>query len=74
MKALAALFLALALLPASALADSSYGLAEACKFDIEQYCKDIRKTRIRELKKCLAEHEKGLFPRCQDHYKNAMKY
>jgi len=27
--------------------------------------------RIRDLKECLAKHEKDLLPRCQDHYKEA---
>ena len=71
MKAIYALLLALALLPSAAQAQTHYSLTSVCKFDIEQYCKDIRKTRTRELKECLAKHEKDLFPQCQDHYKEA---
>jgi hypothetical protein len=71
MKVLAASLLALALLTSGANAQSRFALGAICGFDIQQYCKDIRRTRTRELKECLAKHEKNLFPRCQDHYREA---
>jgi hypothetical protein len=71
MKVLAASLLALALLTSGAEAQSRFSLRGICAFDIQQYCKDIRKTRTREIKECLGKHEKDLFPRCQDHYKDA---
>jgi hypothetical protein len=71
MKVLAASLLALALLTSGAEAGSNVPLGAVCAFDIQQYCKDIRRARTRELKACLAKHEKDLFPRCQDHYKDA---
>jgi hypothetical protein len=54
-----------------AYATNYYSIAVVCKFDIEQYCKNISKVKIRELRECLAKQEKSLFPRCQDHYKEA---
>jgi len=48
-----------------------YKIKDVCKFDIEQYCKDIKVKRIRDLKECLSKKEKSLLPRCQDHYKEA---
>ena len=48
-----------------------YRIGMICKFDMEQYCKGIPAKRIRDLKECLAKHEKELLPRCQDHYKEA---
>jgi hypothetical protein len=71
MKVLAASLLALALLTSGANAQTRFALGAICAFDIQQYCKDIRKTRTREVKECLGKHEKDLFPRCQDHYKDA---
>jgi Cysteine rich repeat len=71
MKTLAISTLTLALLTAGASAQTRTSLDDVCKFDIQQYCKDIRKTRIRELRECLRKHEKDLFPRCQDNYKEA---
>ncbi|MGO8954098.1 MAG: hypothetical protein ACLPWS_17160 [Rhodomicrobium sp.] len=71
MKAVAASLLALALLSPGAHAQTYYSILKVCKFDIEQYCKDIKKARIRELRECLANHHKDLFPNCQDHYKEA---
>jgi hypothetical protein len=62
---------AFAFLSSEAKAVTNYNIAIVCKFDIEQYCKNIPKTKIRELRECLAKHEKDLFPRCQDHYKQA---
>jgi hypothetical protein len=71
LSALAPSALAIALLTTEASAQISTSLDDVCKFDIQQYCKDIRRTRIRELRACLAKHEKDLFPRCQDNYKDA---
>jgi hypothetical protein len=71
MKAVTLAALALALLPSATLAETRQSIGIICKFDIQQYCKDIRKTRIRELKECLGKHEKDLFPRCQNNYKTA---
>ena len=71
MRYLAASVLALAFLHSEAKATTAYNIALICKFDIEQYCKNIPKVRIRELRQCLAKHEKDLYPRCQDHYKEA---
>ena len=71
MKALVASVLALVLLSSGARAVTTYNIDYVCKFDIEQYCKNIKKTRIRDLRECLAKHEKDLFPSCQDHYKEA---
>lgn len=72
MRFLAASALIFAFLSSEAKAGATiYNIAIECKFDIEQYCKKIRKVKIRELRECLAQHEKDLFPRCQDHYKEA---
>jgi hypothetical protein len=73
MKMLIALGFALALcLPlSSAQAITVYKILVVCKFDIQQYCKGIKAKRIRELRECLAKHEKDLLPTCQDHYKEA---
>jgi hypothetical protein len=71
MRFLVAWALALAFLSSEAKAITTYNIAIVCKFDIEQYCKNIPKSKIRELRECLAKHEKDLFPRCQDHYKEA---
>jgi hypothetical protein len=71
MRFLAASALAFAVLSSEASALTTYNISVICKFDIEQYCKNIPKVRIRELRECLAKHEKDLFPRCQDHYKEA---
>ncbi len=48
-----------------------YHIAAICTFDIQQYCKGISVKRIRDLRECLAKHERELMPRCQDHYKEA---
>jgi hypothetical protein len=71
MRFLAASALVFAFLSSEANAVSYYNITVVCKFDIEQYCKGIPKVRIRELRQCLAKHEKNLFPQCQDHYKEA---
>jgi hypothetical protein len=71
MRIIAALAIAFAFLSSEANATTAYNIAVVCKFDIDQYCKKIPKIRIRELRECLAKHEKDLFPRCQDHYKEA---
>jgi hypothetical protein len=71
MKAAAIGALVLVALSTNANAITYYAIANECKFDIDQYCKTIPKTRLRELRQCLAKHEKDLFPRCKDHYKEA---
>jgi hypothetical protein len=71
MKVIAASVFALILLSSGAQAVTYYSIAVICKFDIDQYCKNIPKIRLRDLKECLAKHDKDLFPRCQDHYKEA---
>ncbi len=71
MKTIILSAIALCLLFPEAEAQTSYSLSKVCKLDIDQYCRDIRKTRTRDLKACLAGHEKDLFPQCQDHYKQA---
>ncbi|MGO9543820.1 MAG: hypothetical protein ACLPPF_03390 [Rhodomicrobium sp.] len=71
MKIIAASMLVFILLPTGTQAQTAYAINKVCKFDIEQYCRSIPKTRIRDLKECLAKHEKDLFPNCQDHYKIA---
>ncbi len=72
MKLFAAPVLALVLpcLPAQA-GVTTYNIGLICKMDIEQYCKSVPKNRIRDLRECLAKHDKDLFPNCQDHYKEA---
>ena len=77
MRILAALALACAV-SSQAHADTStnsggsiYHIAQICSFDIQQYCKGISVKRIRDMKACLANNEKNLLPRCQDHYKEA---
>jgi hypothetical protein len=56
---------------AAGAAGTSYMLFDICRFDIDQYCKDIRKTLKKEIRECLAKQEQNLLPRCQDHYKEA---
>jgi hypothetical protein len=48
-----------------------YKLKAVCPYDIQQYCKDIRRTLTKQIKECLARHERELLPYCQDHYKDA---
>jgi hypothetical protein len=48
-----------------------YRLKAICTWDIQQYCKGIRLTLTKQLKECLARHERELLPYCQDHYKQA---
>ena len=72
MKTVAASALILVLLTSAAgAAVTTYNIALICGFDIDQYCKTIPRKRIRDLRACLAQHEQDLFPRCQDHYKDA---
>ncbi len=71
MKALYFLLAMVLLWAVPASATTYYAIGVVCKLDIEQYCKGITKNRIRDLRECLAKHEKDLFPRCQDHYKEA---
>ena len=72
MRTFAALALSVVLVSAAnAQSGTVYHIAKICSFDIQQYCKGISPKRIRDLKECLAKHEKDLMPRCQDHYKEA---
>ena len=72
MRTFAALALSVVLVStANAQSGTVYHIAQICGFDIQQYCKGIPSKRIRDLKECLAKHEKDLMPRCQDHYKEA---
>jgi hypothetical protein len=71
MRFLAASALVFTFFSSEVKATTYYNIAVVCKFDIDQYCKGIPKVRIRELRQCLAKHEKNLFPQCQDHYKEA---
>jgi hypothetical protein len=63
--------IALMLVSPEANAITVYSIAQVCRMDIEQYCKAVPKTRIRDLRECLQKHERDLFPQCQDHYKEA---
>ena len=65
-----ALISVLACFPANATI-TIYKLQIVCKLDIDQYCKDIRRTLTRQIKECLARHETELLPYCQDHFKEA---
>jgi len=72
MRTFAALALSFVLASgAHAQSGTIYHIAGICIFDMQQYCKGISVKRIRDLKECLAKHEKDLMPRCQDHYKEA---
>ncbi len=71
MRIIAASILALMVTMPAAEAVTVFDITKVCKFDIDQYCKGIRRTRIRDLRECLGKHEKDLFPQCQDHYKEA---
>ncbi len=71
MKVIAAAVLSLAVLASGAQAQTRYYIGIVCKLDIDQYFKNIKKIRIRDLRECLAKHDKDLLPRCQDHYKEA---
>lgn len=72
MKQIIALGLALGIAATAAQAGTTrYKMLVVCKFDMEQYCKNIPKTRLRDLRECLAKQEKNLLPQCQDHYKDA---
>jgi hypothetical protein len=70
MRFIAALALTFAL-SSGAHAITVYHISIICKFDMDQYCKGISAKRIRDLKECLAKHERDLLPQCQDHYKEA---
>ncbi len=50
---------------------TTYKLMDLCKFDIEQYCKNYTTKQKKKIKECLAQNEKSLLNRCQDHYKEA---
>jgi hypothetical protein len=71
MRFIAALALALALTSGAQALPVVYKMYIICKFDKEQYCKDIPYKNWRDLRECLAKHERDLLPRCQDHYKEA---
>jgi hypothetical protein len=71
MRVAAALALIVALVSGAQAGTTIYKLATVCKWDKEQYCKDIPFKKARDLKACLAKHEKDLLPQCQDHYKEA---
>ncbi len=71
MRIIAALALGLALVSEANASGTIYYMKIVCKFDMEQYCKDIPVRRIRDLRECLAKNEKNLLPQCQDHYKEA---
>jgi hypothetical protein len=71
MKIVAALALTVALASRAQAEIKTYKLNDVCKFDKEQYCKDIKYSYINKLRECLAKHEKDLLPRCQDNYKIA---
>ncbi len=72
MRVFAALALTFALMSdAQAQSGTVYHIRAICPFDMQQYCKGIPPKKIRDLKECLAKHEKDLMPRCQDHYKEA---
>jgi hypothetical protein len=72
MKRMIALVLTLGLAASAAQAGTTrYNMLTVCKFDMEQYCKNIPKARLRDLRECLAKQEKNLLPQCQDHYKEA---
>ncbi len=71
MRFIAALALAFALTSGAQAAPVVYKLLVVCRFDKEQYCKDIPYKSWPQLRECLAKHEKDLLPQCQDHYKEA---
>jgi len=73
MRIIAALALSFALLSGAQAGQTSYKLGQICAWDKQQYCKDIPQKKVKELKACLAKHEKDLLPRCQDHYKEALQ-
>jgi hypothetical protein len=73
MKTVATFTLAFLLTSSAAYAGATvYKIAGVCGWDMQQYCKGIPPKKIRELRACLAKHEKELFGRCQDHYKEAV--
>jgi hypothetical protein len=67
----AAAGLAVSLFCAPANAMITYQLFEVCKFDIEQYCKDIPRKKKKQVKECLEKKNDSLLPRCQNYYKQA---
>jgi hypothetical protein len=71
MRVLAALALSFGLLSGAHAGQTTYRLLDVCRFDMDQYCKDIPPRKVKQVKECLAKHEKDLLPRCQDHYKEA---
>jgi predicted dienelactone hydrolase len=73
MRIIAALVLSFALMSEGQAQITIYKMANICGFDIQQYCKDIPLKKLKDMKQCLAKHEKDLLPRCQDHYKEALQ-
>ncbi len=71
MRSVAALALVFALISEAKADITIYRLMIVCKFDKEQYCKDIPYKYVHQLRECLAKHERDLLPQCQDHYKEA---
>ena len=72
MRACAILLLATFGLTQTAQAVTIYAISDVCGLDMQQYCKGMKPTRLRDLRACLARHERELLPRCQDHYKEAV--
>jgi hypothetical protein len=73
MRIIVALALSFALISAGQAIQTTYKLGDVCRFDLQQYCKDIPLKKVKEVKQCLAQHEKDLLPRCQDHYREATR-
>jgi hypothetical protein len=73
MRIVAALALSFALMSEAQAQLTIYTLASICQWDLQQYCKNVPPRRLKELKACLAKNEKKLLPRCQDHYKEALR-
>ncbi len=71
MRIIAALALTFVVLSNAEAAPLIYKIANVCGFDMAQYCPKIPAKRLRDLKACLAKHERELLPQCQDHYKEA---
>lgn len=71
MRIVAALALTAALASGAKADIMVYKFNVICKFDKEQYCKNIPYSYTRKLRECLAKHENELLPRCQDYYKIA---
>lgn len=57
MRSVAALALVFALISEAKADITIYRLMIVCKFDKEQYCKDIPYKYVHQLRECLAKHE-----------------